>query len=121
MFIELSDVDLVYGSGKSKKTLADDTLAVRSASLSIADGEFVAIVGPSGCGKSTLLKVIAGLARPSRSKSSNRIAAGRSRIAKKISNAQTNYSPKWVCRALPIRCPGSCPAACSSGRSFVVR
>lgn len=30
-------------------------------SLSIADGEFVALVGPSGCGKSTLLRMIAGL------------------------------------------------------------
>lgn len=29
--------------------------------LSIADGEFVALVGPSGCGKSTLLRMIAGL------------------------------------------------------------
>jgi ABC-type nitrate/sulfonate/bicarbonate transport system ATPase subunit len=32
--------------------------------LSIADGEFVAIVGPSGCGKSTLLKILAGFERP---------------------------------------------------------
>jgi NitT/TauT family transport system ATP-binding protein len=66
MFIELTDVDLVYGSGKGKKKVGEDTLAVRSANLSIADGEFVAIVGPSGCGKSTLLKLIAGLTRPSR-------------------------------------------------------
>lgn len=29
--------------------------------LSIADGEFVALVGPSGCGKSTMLRMIAGL------------------------------------------------------------
>src|SRR5262245_12917281 len=33
--------------------------------LTVADGEFVAIVGPSGCGKSTLLRMISGLARPS--------------------------------------------------------
>jgi ABC-type nitrate/sulfonate/bicarbonate transport system ATPase subunit len=32
--------------------------------LSIADGEFVAIVGPSGCGKSTLLKIVAGFEHP---------------------------------------------------------
>ncbi len=39
--------------------------AVKDASLSVADGEFVAIVGPTGCGKSTLLNVAAGLIPPS--------------------------------------------------------
>ncbi len=33
-------------------------------SLSLAEGEFVALVGPSGCGKSTLLSIIAGLETP---------------------------------------------------------
>jgi ABC-type nitrate/sulfonate/bicarbonate transport system ATPase subunit len=35
-------------------------------SLTVADGEFVAIVGPSGCGKTTLLNIIAGFDRPDR-------------------------------------------------------
>ncbi|MGI2034647.1 ABC transporter ATP-binding protein [Rhizobium panacihumi] len=34
---------------------------IHGVSLSIEDGEFVALVGPSGCGKSTLLRMIAGL------------------------------------------------------------
>jgi NitT/TauT family transport system ATP-binding protein len=39
-------------------------IAVRDASVLVADGEFVALVGPTGCGKSTLLNVAAGLLAP---------------------------------------------------------
>jgi len=39
--------------------------ALRDINLSIAQGEFCAVVGPTGCGKSTPLTLIAGLERPS--------------------------------------------------------
>ncbi|MGL4240050.1 MAG: ABC transporter ATP-binding protein, partial [Beijerinckiaceae bacterium] len=39
--------------------------AVAPASLTVNEGEFVAVVGPTGCGKSTLLNAAAGLLAPS--------------------------------------------------------
>src|SRR5258706_2190029 len=39
--------------------------AIRDVNMTIAPGEFVAVVGPTGCGKSTTLGLISGLERPS--------------------------------------------------------
>ncbi|MDQ0509266.1 ABC transporter ATP-binding protein [Ancylobacter amanitiformis] len=56
--VDLRNVSLAYGEGK------DATLALGDATMSIAQGEFVAVVGPSGCGKSTLMKLVTGLIAP---------------------------------------------------------
>jgi NitT/TauT family transport system ATP-binding protein len=39
--------------------------ALANIDLSVAAGEFVALIGPSGCGKTTLLRLVADLERPS--------------------------------------------------------
>jgi NitT/TauT family transport system ATP-binding protein len=39
--------------------------ALRDLSMTVAPGEFCAVVGPTGCGKSTTLSLVAGLERPS--------------------------------------------------------
>jgi NitT/TauT family transport system ATP-binding protein len=56
-FVEIDNVTHVYG-GDSGVTAVDQL------SLSIAEGEFAAVVGPSGCGKSTLMKLVTGLQFP---------------------------------------------------------
>lgn len=56
--IELRAVGMRYFSRDG------ETEALRNLSLSVGDGEFVAVVGPSGCGKSTILSLIAGVLKP---------------------------------------------------------
>ena len=58
-FVEFENVGVTFGKG------AERTEALSPTSLSIAKGEFLALVGPSGCGKSTILKLAAELLKPS--------------------------------------------------------
>jgi putative ABC transport system ATP-binding protein len=54
----LRDVRKVYRSGD------DEILALDHATLTVDDGEIVALVGPSGSGKTTLLSIAGGLLSP---------------------------------------------------------
>jgi len=44
----------------------DDTAAVDDVSLSLPQGQFLALLGPSGCGKTTTLRLLAGFEAPDR-------------------------------------------------------
>ena len=56
--LALDSVNLIYQTEK------DETEAVRDLTVSVDEGEFIALVGPSGCGKTTVLSMIAGLIKP---------------------------------------------------------
>ena len=57
--VQVENVSKAYHHANGTSVLALDRL-----SLSVDEGEMVALIGPSGCGKSTLLRLIAGLERP---------------------------------------------------------
>lgn len=58
VIIETTELRKVYGSGENQVNALDGV------SITIREGEFVAIMGPSGSGKSTLLNILACLDRP---------------------------------------------------------
>ncbi len=57
--LEFDDVSHVFPDG---------TEVLRNVSLSVRQGDFVAVIGPSGCGKSTLLRLASGLLTPTQGK-----------------------------------------------------
>ncbi len=56
--IQLEDVSKIY------RTNGGPVHALSGVSLTVEQGEFVAVRGPSGCGKSTLLTIVGGLGMP---------------------------------------------------------
>jgi putative ABC transport system ATP-binding protein len=56
--LELDSVTKIYGAGSPVE-------ALRGVSLTVREGELVAVVGPSGSGKTTLLHIMGTLERPS--------------------------------------------------------
>jgi putative ABC transport system ATP-binding protein len=57
------EVLVVQGVRKTYEADQAPVRALRGCDLTMAAGEFAAVMGPSGCGKSTLLNVVAGLDR----------------------------------------------------------
>lgn len=58
MQIRVNDISKIYGTNENKVT------ALKAASMTIFEGDFISITGPSGSGKSTLLHIISGLDNP---------------------------------------------------------
>ena len=58
MQIKVNDISKIYGTNENKVT------ALKAASMTIFEGDFISIMGPSGSGKSTLLHIISGLDNP---------------------------------------------------------
>jgi NitT/TauT family transport system ATP-binding protein len=86
-YVEIDGVSQIFRRGGTA------THALDNIELTVAEGEFVAIVGPSGCGKSTLLRIVAGLLRHTR---------GSVRLdGNEVAGAQTNLGVVFQSPVLP--------------------
>lgn len=69
MILHTENLSKCYGRGENK------LYALNSVNVSVAEGEFLAVIGKSGSGKSTLLNMLGGLDRPT---AGEVVVAGRS-------------------------------------------
>ena len=69
--ITLTDATKVY------RTTDVETVALNGVSMTIEEGEFVAVMGPSGCGKSTLLNILGTIDRADAAAATFRRRGGR--------------------------------------------
>jgi zinc transport system ATP-binding protein len=82
--IKLTGVNFAYEGG----------VILQNLSMTVAAGDFVAIVGPNGAGKSTLLKLMAGLLKPE----CGQVSIGGSDIAAACASGQIGYVPQYYAR-----------------------
>ncbi len=115
MLIDVNNLWREYRIGR-----AEPVLALRGITMTVARGEFVALVGRSGSGKSTLMNLIGGLDRPTRGEitvageklgelSSRRLSLYRRRNVGFIFqsfNLMTSFSA-WQNVALPLAFAGA--------------
>jgi ABC-type oligopeptide transport system ATPase subunit len=86
--------------------------AVDNVSLSVKQGEFLAVIGPSGCGKSTLFNVVGGLLGDYEGE----VSVAGERIT------GPHASSKWsVSTDSKIAIRMNCPAACASASRWRAR
>ncbi len=58
-------VELINVSRRFVSPTGKSLTAIRNFTMTVNEGEFVAVVGPTGCGKSTTLNLVTGLNKPS--------------------------------------------------------
>ena len=94
--IVLSNINKVFNSNKP-----NEVVAIKSLSLTIADGSFVTIVGSNGSGKSTLLNIISGAEMPTK----GTVSIEENDVTKMVEYKRS----KWIARVFQNPLSGTAP------------
>src|SRR2546427_4436991 len=84
--LEASDLYRFFHAGD------DETFALRGVSLTVTEGEILAVVGPSGSGKSTLLACFAGLDEPD----GGHVLVAGTRITRRPEAERAGLRARWI-------------------------